>query len=93
ERPFQEGELALFGNGDSIMVTAADRQSSRSPTLEVLLLGGQPIREPIFHWGPFVMNSHEEILQAFEDYRSGRMGIIPATTVDLQEAFRHDRDG
>jgi redox-sensitive bicupin YhaK (pirin superfamily) len=93
ERPIQEGELALFGNGDSIMVTAVDRQSSRSPTLEVLLLGGQPIREPIFHWGPFVMNSHEEILQAFEDYRSGRMGIIPATTVDLQEAARHDGDG
>lgn len=89
--PVEEGQLALFGEGDALSVTAADRQSSRSPALEVLMLGGQPIREPIFHWGPFVMNSHEEIVQAFEDYQSGRMGIIPATTLDLTQAT--DRSG
>ena len=78
----EEGQLALFGEGDGLTVTASEHQSSRSPTLEVLILGGQPIREPIFHWGPFVMNSHEEIVQAFEDYQKGRMGIIPATTLE-----------
>jgi redox-sensitive bicupin YhaK (pirin superfamily) len=43
----------------------------------VLLLGGRPIREPIAHDGPFVMNTREEIMQAVEDYRAGRMGRIP----------------
>ena len=60
---------------------AADRQDGPQDALEVLLLGGQPIREPIVHYGPFVMNTKDEILQAMDDYQSGRMGIIPA--VDL----------
>jgi len=42
----------------------------------VLLIGGQPLNEPIARYGPFVMNTPEEIRQAFEDYRSGRMGSI-----------------
>jgi redox-sensitive bicupin YhaK (pirin superfamily) len=46
--------------------------------LDVLLLGGLPIREPIAHYGPFVMNTRYEIRQAMEDYQSGRLGIIPA---------------
>jgi redox-sensitive bicupin YhaK (pirin superfamily) len=46
-----------------------------------LLLGGLPIREPIAHYGPFVMNTREEILQAVDDFNAGRMGTIPA--VDL----------
>ncbi|MEN9801971.1 MAG: hypothetical protein RLZ37_1096, partial [Actinomycetota bacterium] len=40
-------------------------------------LGGQPIREPIVAYGPFVMNSKQEIQQAFEDYQSGRLGRVP----------------
>jgi len=46
--------------------------------LDVLLLGGLPIREPIAHYGPFVMNTRDEIAQAIDDYQSGRLGVIPA---------------
>jgi len=83
EVPLQEGQLAVFGAGDALTVRADVHQSSRSPNLDILLLGGQPIREPIAHWGPFVMNTHEEIVQAFEDFRAGRMGLIPATTLEV----------
>ena len=83
ERPFREHELVVFGPGDSITVRAADRQEGPSSTVELLLLGGLPIREPIAHYGPFVMNSKAEIIQALEDYEAGRMGVIPA--VDLAQ--------
>jgi redox-sensitive bicupin YhaK (pirin superfamily) len=46
--------------------------------LDVLILGGLPIREPIAHYGPFVMNTRDEIEQAVDDYQAGRLGIIPA---------------
>ena len=46
--------------------------------LDVLFLGGLPIRAPIEHYGPFVMNTREEIAQAIDDYQAGRLGIIPA---------------
>ncbi len=78
-RPVREGQLVVFGPGDALVVEADSAQDSRSPMLEVLLLGGQPIREPAIFYGPFVMNTREEILKAIEDYRAGRMGTIPAT--------------
>ncbi len=78
----REGQLAVFGAGDAITVTADATQESRSPNLDVLILGGQPIREPVAAYGPFVMNTHEEIVQAFADYRAGRMGTIPATSLE-----------
>ena len=64
----------MFGPGDHLVVTAADHE----PPFEVLLLGGLPIRAPIEHYGPFVMNSRDEIRQAIEDYQAGRLGTIPA---------------
>ncbi|HEX6492238.1 MAG TPA: pirin family protein [Candidatus Dormibacteraeota bacterium] len=74
---FGVGRLAVFGGGDVLTLTADAVQESRSPNLEVLILGGQPIRESVAWGGPFVMNTREEVLQAFEDFRRGKLGIIP----------------
>ena len=75
--PIQQGQLAVLGPGDRITVTAAHDQDGNRPALEVLLLGGKPIREPVFAYGPFVMNSKSDIIRALEDYESGRFGRIP----------------
>jgi quercetin 2,3-dioxygenase len=72
------GQLVVFGPGDALTVGAADKQDSRHPSLEVLVLGGQPIREPVAWGGPFVMNTKQEVLQAFEDFQAGKLGTIPA---------------
>ena len=69
------GQLAVFGPGDHLVVTAADRAAE---PFDVLVLGGLPIRAPIAHYGPFVMNTRDEIRQAIEDFEAGRLGIIPA---------------
>jgi redox-sensitive bicupin YhaK (pirin superfamily) len=72
-RVVREGELAIFGAGDTIAMGATVDAPSSS---ELLLLAGVPIREPVARRGPFVMNTDEEIQQAFDDYRAGRMGSI-----------------
>jgi redox-sensitive bicupin YhaK (pirin superfamily) len=77
-RPVDAHQLVVFGDGDTLTVGAADTQPEDSPNFEVLLLGGLPIREPIAHYGPFLMNTHAEIVQAVEDYQAGRMGLVPA---------------
>ena len=76
--PIREGQLAAMGEGELLTILSDADQDSRAPALEVLLLGGQPIREPISWYGPFVMNTRDEIAQAFQDYQAGRMGSIPA---------------
>ena len=75
QAPIGAGHLAVLGAGDALRISAAQRQQQRYATgLEVLVLGGQPIREPIAWAGPFVMNTRDEVVQAFEDFQAGRLG-------------------
>ncbi len=77
-RPIRDGQLAVHRDGDFLVLGADEHQDSRTSALEVLVLGGQPIREPVAAYGPFVMNTRAELQQAFDDYQAGRLGQIPA---------------
>jgi len=76
-RPVRTGQLAVFGPGDSITFAADKKMDGPSPSLDILLLGGEPIGEPVAAYGPFVMNTRAELVQAFEDFQAGRLGTIP----------------
>ena len=76
--PIHEGQLAVLGGGGHLVVSASPRADGRSDALELLILGGEPIREPVATYGPFVMNTREELAQAYEDFQAGRLGTIPA---------------
>ena len=67
------GQLVVFGAGDTVTFAA-----DPSGQVDVLLLGGQPIREPVAKYGPFVMNTRAELQQAMDDFHAGRLGTIPA---------------
>lgn len=71
------GQLAVLRAGGSVVLRAGQVQDPRSPGLDVLILGGRPIREPIASYGPFVMNTRSELEQAVRDYQSGRLGVVP----------------
>jgi redox-sensitive bicupin YhaK (pirin superfamily) len=77
-RPIQTGQLAVLGAGDVMRLGADASQDSNAPALDVYIMGGRPIGEPVAWYGPFVMNSHEELARAFDDYRAGRLGAMPA---------------
>ena len=77
-RPVRLGQLAVHGPGEAIRVEADKAQDANIPAMELFVMGGRPIREPVAHYGPFVMNTQEELVQAFEDFKKGRLGVVPA---------------
>ena len=77
-RPFGTGQMAVLADGDTVKLRANQSQESRSPNLDVFLIGGVPLREPVFQYGPFVMSTKAEVMEAFEDFQAGRFGHIPA---------------
>ncbi|HET9058963.1 MAG TPA: pirin family protein [Acidimicrobiales bacterium] len=95
-RPLVAGQLAVLGSASApgavgadaevVQIGAAESQDGRSANVEVLLLGGLPIREPVVHYGPFVMNTKDEIRQALDDYEAGRLGRVPAQQVPHRHA-------
>lgn len=84
-RPLQAGQLAVLSSGNgtagSVLLRADDVQASNAPNFEVFLLGGVPLREPVMAYGPFVMTTNAELMEAFEDYQAGRLGTIPADAI------------
>jgi hypothetical protein len=79
--PIKTGDLAVMGPGTSIGLQAGERQDGPTDELEVLILGGEPIRERVEMYGPFVMNTKAELGQAMEDFEAGRLGRIPANAL------------
>ena len=85
------GQLVTYRDGDEIVIAADLTQESRAPTLDVLILGGLPIKEPVAWMGPFVMNTKTEVLKAFDDFQKGVLGVVPP---DWSKAKRPvSRDG
>src|SRR5262249_61106604 len=76
-RPIPTGQSAVLGSGDFVTITADGTQESRSPKLDVIVVGGRPIGQAIAWAGPFVMNTKAEVLQAYEDFQKGDFGHIP----------------
>jgi len=79
DQPARDGHMVVFAH-DGDAVSLATPAGAGQP-LEALIVGGEPLREPVVRYGPFVMNSEQELVQAFEDYRSGRMGRIAGSAL------------
>jgi len=80
-QPIRTGQMAVLTEGDLIRLRADVNQDSRHPSFDVFLLGGIPLREQVFQYGPFVMSTREEVMQAMEDYQKGRFGHIPVNAI------------
>ena len=76
-QPIRTGQSAVLGAGDYLTVAADQQQDGRTPALDVIVVGGRPIREPLAWAGPFVMNTKAEVLTAYEDFQKGKFGHIP----------------
>jgi redox-sensitive bicupin YhaK (pirin superfamily) len=69
-----DGQMVLLAqDGDEVLI---QNPADAKTTLEVLLIAGSPLNEPVARYGPFVMNTRAEIYQAIEDYQTGKMGEI-----------------
>jgi redox-sensitive bicupin YhaK (pirin superfamily) len=73
DREIRDGQLAILGGGDAVSLGVP---AGASHAAQLLMLGGVPIREPLARYGPFVMNTPEEIEEAIVDFQTGRMGDI-----------------
>jgi hypothetical protein len=74
--PAKAGDVIMFGNDGDAVRLANDASAKRDA--HILLISGEPLNEPVARYGPFVMNTRQEVVQAFEDYQQGRLGRIPA---------------
>jgi redox-sensitive bicupin YhaK (pirin superfamily) len=73
ETQVNDGQLAVLGAGDTVRLRGVEGSG------RLLLLAGVPHNEPVARYGPFVMNTERELMQAFRDFQSGRMGEITRT--------------
>ena len=79
--PVHTGQMAVLTDGETIRINAKQIQDAKFPNLEVFLIGGLPLNERVFMYGPFVMNTQEEVMEAIEDYQKGSFGHIPVDAV------------
>jgi redox-sensitive bicupin YhaK (pirin superfamily) len=68
----RDGDLAVLGEGDAVRIRAG------ADGARFILVAGRPLHEPVFKYGPFVMNSKEEIIQAIRDYQNGTFSKVPS---------------
>ncbi len=83
-RPLESGQLAVTAPGDVLTLGGLTSPDSRTDAFDVLVLGGQRIGEPVAAHGPFVMNTRAELLQAFQDFEAGKLGVIPAGAIGIR---------
>jgi redox-sensitive bicupin YhaK (pirin superfamily) len=79
--PITAGNTAVLGDGDVVRLSADHRQERGLLSMEVFLIGGKPLQQPVVQYGPFVMTTKAEILEALDDFQAGRFGQVPAGAI------------
>ncbi len=75
------GQTAVLVDGNTLRIKALEQQDSRTDHMELFIIGGLPLREPVFQYGPFVMSTRDEVVEAYEDFQKGRFGHIPPNAI------------